>query len=68
MELKLPRQTKRRILTRARQPIEGSAIPNIAWGLDFMSDLGAAAIARCAARVAGGVTWFDTPTSQEVTP
>lgn len=38
MRLNLPRRTKRRIPTRERQPMTVEAMPNVIWGLDFMSD------------------------------
>jgi putative transposase len=38
MRLNLPRRVKRRIPTRERQPMAVAAMPNVIWGLDFMSD------------------------------
>lgn len=38
MRLNLPRRTKKRIPTRERQPMTVVAMPNVVWGLDFMSD------------------------------
>ncbi len=38
MGLNLPRRTKRRVPTRARQSLEIEMIPNAIWSVDFMSD------------------------------
>jgi putative transposase len=38
MRLNLKRRTKRRVPTRERQSMDVAAMPNVVWGLDFMSD------------------------------
>jgi putative transposase len=38
MKLNLPRRTKKRVPKRERQSMEVVAMPNVVWGLDFMSD------------------------------
>jgi putative transposase len=38
MRLNLPRRTKKRVPTRERQSMDVAAMPNVIWGIDFMSD------------------------------
>ena len=38
MRLNLKRRTKKRVLTRERQSMDVAAMPNVIWGIDFMSD------------------------------
>jgi putative transposase len=38
LKLNLPRRTKRRLPTRARQPLDAPATLNSVWALDFMAD------------------------------
>lgn len=38
MELNLPRQTKKRVITRAQQPLMAPEALNQVWALDFMDD------------------------------
>jgi putative transposase len=38
MKLNMPRRTKKRVPKRERQTMEVVAMPNVVWGLDFMSD------------------------------